>query len=334
MKRKLREVNNEKWSLVLGENREMVEEFLDQSIHLSDQTLKQYSSALKIFFYWVYENLSNKKFYNIKSIGYLKFQNWLIKNGLSSSAVRLKRSAISSFNMYVEIYYQNKYPQFRNFITKGIPAPMQNYINKKEPLSLLEYKNLCNDLKEREKWQQLAYLKFSFSSAGRKSEVMQLLKEVISYEPKIKEIEITNENGEPETKISKYYFTNMLRAKGSGKVGSVRHLQFGEDAMNSIKKWIDVRGNDDCPYVFSSIYKGKRRRVSEATFNSWCKSFEPIVGRRVYPHILRSSRASSLVNEKGVDIKSVQKLLGHKDSSTTEIYVIRDDEDASDEVFI
>jgi integrase len=97
---------------------------------------------------------------------------------------------------------------------------------------------------------------------------------------------------------------------------------------------LSVRGNDDCEYVFVSNIKGKIKQLNPATLNKWSKGlFTEILGRRFHPHILREARATSLVVEGGKDIKVVQKLLGHNSPQTSEIYVIRNDEDMSDEAF-
>ena len=117
--------------------------------------------------------------------------------------------------------------------------------------------------------------------------------------------------------------------------GKVRPLQFDDAARIAILKWLEIRGDDDCPYVFVAKHENKYKQISKNTFNSWTEGyFEPIVGRRVHPHLFRESRATSMVVEQGKDIKAAQKLLGHKSSTTTEIYVIRKDDEDSDDAFI
>ena len=318
---KMLEITDEQWQSVNKINRKFVEEFLNESTTLSIETLKQYTSALRIFYYWVAVNCGNKSFNEIKSIDFLKYQNFLVKQGLSSSAIRLKRSAISSMNGYIEVYYSDDFPTWRNFINKKITAPILSFVNEKKPLSLDEYRRLCEELEKRKNWQELAYLKCSFSSGARRAEIRQFLKNIINEEPKLI----------GETKI---YSTGEIRCKGRGKIGKVRKLQIDEDAMNSVKKWLIIRGEDSCKYLFVSKNKDTVKQISMEAFNSWCANlFTEIVGRRVHPHLFRESRATSMVVEQGKDIKIAQKLLGHNSSLTTEAYIIREDKDDSDEAF-
>lgn len=323
---KISDVTFEQWELVNPENKRIVEEFINQSKQLSPQTIKQYTSGLRIYFNWVRTNADNKPFYELKSRDYLFYQNWLSDNNLSSSAIKFKRSAVSSLNGYVELYYGDEYKNFRNYITKAIASPPPVFVHEKEPLTLEEYGNLCKTLEEKEMWQQLAYIRFSFSTGCRRAEARQLLKEVTTYEPKISIV---------ENKEIKTYFTHPIRCKGKGKTGKVRKLQFDEVAMNAIKKWLEVRGEDDCEHVFVSKSNGEYKQIGETTFNNWSNLyFEKIVGRRFHPHLLRETRATTLVVEQGKDIKAAQKLLDHRSSTTTEIYVIRKDENDADEAFI
>jgi len=315
------EISDEQWLSINEINRKMVEEFLRESITLSPETLRQYTSALKIFYYWIARECENKVFTEIKSRDFLAYQNFLIRQGLSSSNIRLKRSAISSMNGYIEVYYGDEFPLWRNFINKKITAPVLNFVNEKKPLTLEEYKHLCQELEKKEKWQELAYLKCSFSSGARRAEIRQFLKNMINAEPKLV----------GETKI---YSTGEIRCKGKGKIGKIRKLQIDEDTMITIKKWLEIRGKDDSEFLFISKTNGKVKQISLETFNRWCSNlFTEIVGRRVHPHLLRESRATSMVVEQEKDIKIAQKLLGHNSSVTTEIYVIREDEDDSDEAF-
>ena len=180
---------------------------------------------------------------------------------------------------------------------------------------------------------------FSYSTGCRRAEVRQLLKEVVNYEPKEKKIKIIDEDGNEQEVVSKSYQTHTIRCKGASVVGKPRKLKFGEDAMYWLKKWIEVRGEDDCPYMFVIKQKkdGSVRQVAEGTFNEWCTGiFTEIVGRRVHPHLLRESRATNIVVYEHKSAEVAQKLLGHNDVSTTKNHYIikKDEDDESDEAFI
>lgn len=332
---KLMEVTEEKWLSCNEFNRNLINEYLESSSHLSIKSQKQYRSALRIYAYWIKKHCGNKKNIDIKSRDYLRYQNWLLDNGLSESAIKLKRSAISNLNNYIMVYYEEEFPTFRNYINSSIKVPVTGFVHKKEPLNPDEYIILCDELEKREEWQKLAYLKFTYISGCRREESRQLLKEVVEYEPIVKTIKIKDEDGnEVEAEVRKYK-TNDIRCKGRGRVGKVRKLEFSEEAMDALKKWLEIRGEDDCPYMFVTTYAKKLDQVSDSTFNHWCSGlFAKIVGRRVHPHILRESRATNLVVHSGKDIETARKLLGHASTDTTKIYVIREDEDDADEAFI
>lgn len=332
---KIPEVTDAQWREVNEFNRKITEEFLQESVQLSDKTLLQYKSGLRIFFHWIKENCNNKSLLEIKSRDFLMYQNFLTRRGLSSDAIRFKRAAVSSLNGYIITYYEDEFPTFKNFITKKISAPPKSAVHPKEPLTLSEFNSLIKRLEEQGRWQQVAYLKFSFATGCRREEARQLLKEVVDYTVSVKTVKTKDSDGnDVETQV-RTYLTHTVRCKGKGKTGKQRKLQFDEDTMQALQKWMEIRGTDDCPYLFITKTQGITVQVAENTFNSWCKRiFEPIVGRRVHPHLLRETRATSIVVEQGKDIKVAQKLLGHESSQTTEIYVIRKDADSSDEAFV
>ncbi len=324
MSEKLPEVTPEQWEKVNDFNKQITLEFLEQA-HLSPQTLNQYKSAIKIFFRWVHENCQNKSITELKPRDALRYQNYLMGRDLSSSAVKFKRSAVSSLCGYIELYYADEYPMFRNIYNKKIPNPPKAMKNEKKPLTKDEYQHLIDTLKEQERWQMLAYVVLSYKTGARRGEVAQILKEIVTYD-KVKD----KKSGEDKP----YYLTNEIRAKGRGKTGKRRKLNFDDEAKAVVMKWLDVRGEDDCEYIFVKNTKDGVQPLAPSAFNYWCQEiFTPIVGRRVHPHQLRSTRATHLVAFDNKDIKSAQKLLGHESSETTEIYVIRDDDDDIDDAF-
>lgn len=331
------EITDEEWLTVNKYNREMVQDYLDNQSDLSAKTRPAYKSGLRIFFKYVKDYLGDKDFTKIKKKEFQKYLNWLTNRGMSDSAIKFKKSCVSAFCNYVMMMYEEELPTFRNFTT-GLKVVQTGYVHEKLPLTPDEYVALCQELEKCEEWQKLAYLVFSYSTGCRRAEARQLLKEVVDYPAKEKKIKIIDEDGKEVEATSKQYQTHNIRCKGHSIVGKVRKLKFGEDAMHWIKKWLEVRGDDDCSYVFVIKQKnGETRQVGEGTFNDWCSGlFTKIVGRRVHPHLFRESRATNLVVYEHKSAEVAQKLLGHEDVSTTKNhYIIQDDSnDESDEAFI
>lgn len=329
--KKIEEVTDEFWeNEVDADNKAFIEEFLQQG-HLSSATLKQYESGLKIFAKWVHDNCiprGKAKITSLKPRDALKYQNWLIAKGLSSSAIKFKRSAVSSLCNFIELYYDDLFPDFRNIFTKAIPTVEKVTVKEKVPLTTAEIKKIMTELEKRQDWQKLAYVAFTYISGCRREESRQLLTEVITYDY------FVDSKGNKKD----YYRTHEIRAKGKGKTGKVRRFNFDDKAMYALTKWIEYRRmqveKDDCPYVFVSKTKDGYKQISANTFNLWCEEFSKILGGKpVHPHLFRSSRATNAVVEEGKDIKAVQKLLGHNSSQTTEIYVVRDESDDLDDLF-
>ena len=331
------EITDEEWLTVNKYNREMVQDYLDNQSDLSAKTRPAYKSGLRIFFKYVKDYLGDKDFTKIKKKEFQKYLNWLTNRGMSDSAIKFKKSCVSAFCNYVMMMYEEELPTFRNFTT-GLKVVQTGYVHEKLPLTPDEYVALCQELEKCEEWQKLAYLVFSYSTGCRRAEARQLLKEVVDYPAKEKKIKIIDEDGKEVEATSKQYQTHNIRCKGHSIVGKVRKLKFGEDAMHWIKKWLEVRGDDDCPYVFVIKQKnGETRQVGEGTFNDWCSGlFTKIVGRRVHPHLFRESRATNFVVYEHKSAEVAQKLLGHEDVSTTKNhYIIQDDSnDESDEAFV
>lgn len=334
---KITPITTEEWEQCNEWNRNITDEFLVNSFHLSPKSKKAYRSNLMIWFNWVRKNLHNKPQYEIKPLDYLKYQSWLLSMGHSSSDVDSKRAAISSLCNYIELYYLDEFPNFRTCIAKGMSRPVKKLVHEKEPPTKEEMEMLFNELEKREEWQKLAYLRYTYDTGCRRAESIQLLKEVVNYNPIEKMVKVKDENGNIDEVAVKYYRSNATRCKGRGETGKVRKLIFSQSTMDAIKKWLDVRGEDDCPYVFVSRHNGDVQQLSESALNKWASGlFTKLLGRRFHPHILREARATIGVVEDGKSAEAMQKLLGHESVETTvNHYIIKDDaDDEIDELFI
>jgi len=107
----------------------------------------------------------------------------------------------------------------------------------------------------------------------------------------------------------------------TGKGGKVRDLPVGAPAVVAINKWLGYRRTlpgADTKAVFLS---SRGKRIAPRTVQMRLKKLAESQGldRECYPHMLRHSFASHLLESSG-DLRAVQELLGHADISTTQVY--------------
>jgi integrase/recombinase XerC len=110
-----------------------------------------------------------------------------------------------------------------------------------------------------------------------------------------------------------------------GKGSRERLIPVGESALARLRVYLQKRGIDlltgagGAPSV--PLFAGKKgQRLDVRTVRRVVESAGRAAGlARVYPHLLRHSFATHLLN-RGCDLRSVQEMLGHKNLSTTQIY--------------
>jgi integrase/recombinase XerD len=112
----------------------------------------------------------------------------------------------------------------------------------------------------------------------------------------------------------------VVRGKGDRE----RMVPLNEPARAAVRAYLDVRegflrGGRANPYLFPGR---DGRPLSRQRFFQLLKELASAAGiepRRVSPHVLRHAFATHLLNNEA-DLRSVQKMLGHADISTTQIY--------------
>lgn len=120
----------------------------------------------------------------------------------------------------------------------------------------------------------------------------------------------------------------MLLIKGKGR--KERLVPLTGAAQRAIGKWLTVREQTlpknpkareaAAPFLFPS--RGKQPFMSRERFAQTLKVLAGAAGlkaTKISPHVLRHAFATHLL-ARGADLRSVQKLLGHSDISTTQIY--------------
>ena len=312
-------------------NKEIIGEFLTQR-HLSEQTLKQYKSSVYIFAKWITESKGKDvTFAKLKSRDALRFQNYLIDLGLSTSAVKLKRSVVSSLFNFIEIYWTDEdgFENIRNIFNKAIPQVGNVKKKEKVPLTMKETAKIKKVLEENQEWQKLALFLTMYSTAGRRAEIVQLRSEIVDYN------KYTNKAGVEQ----EFYYSHNIRGKGKGLEGKEIRLMIGEEAMEAIKKWITYRKEItglSHEYIFTSYDKNKNEisNINVTTINAWVDKFGEIIGRKIHPHLIRATRSTDIVVNEGKDIRFAQSLLNHASSETTDkFYVIREEDDDMGDIF-
>lgn len=104
-----------------------------------------------------------------------------------------------------------------------------------------------------------------------------------------------------------------------GKGGKMRKIPVGSEALKWLREYLRIRLKKKDVKSKELFVSKLGRPLSRQKVFSFVREYGAKIGRKISPHVLRHSFATHLV-QNGADLRSVQKMLGHADISTTQIY--------------
>ncbi len=127
----------------------------------------------------------------------------------------------------------------------------------------------------------------------------------------------------------------------AGKGGRERMIPLSDPAQKAIKSYLDLReqfiGNENRALQEAAFFPSKTSESGHLTRQRFAQLLKDLARDakvdegRVSPHILRHAFATHLL-QRGADLRSVQKMLGHADIATTQIYTHIINEDLKETV--
>lgn len=116
-------------------------------------------------------------------------------------------------------------------------------------------------------------------------------------------------------KVDEFFFDEQMILISKAKGGKSRYVPILPELAQELRTYI---GNRQRGYLFETMHAShySPRRIQQIVKET---AAEAKIAKRVYPHLLRHSVATSLL-ERGMPLEHIQKFLGHTKLETTQMY--------------
>jgi integrase len=260
-------------------NMKLVERFLKNfATKRSPKSVTVYRSNLIMFLTWNLLYNENKLFTDIRKIELADFFDFCVTE-LKWNANRFHQmhSSLSSFSAWIENYFDDDYPMFRNLLPK-IEKPVKEAVREKTVLQKEDIDKLMNYLEENNEIQEQCLLALAISCGARISELARFTTDLIDENNAVFDglfLETTKE----------------IVTKGRGVNGKLLHKYILKDMfLPYYKKWLEARkvimeeNNQEHNYIF--ITKDGLPANADR-LRDWMGNWTDIVGQPLYAHSLR-----------------------------------------------
>lgn len=276
---------------------ELIEQINPKNKMLADRFLKNfatkrspnsvvsYRSNLNIFFCWNVEHNDNKFFIDIRKIELMDFFDFCVTElKWSPNRYAQMHSCLSSFSAWIENYFDDDYPLFRNLLSK-IEKPVKENVREKTVLQKEDIDKLFEYFDENYMIQDACLLALAISCGARISELSSFTTDLID------EDNVVFDGLFLET-------TKKIKTKGRGVNGKMLTKYILKDMfLPYYKKWLEVRkeimkeNNKDHDFIFVT----KEGNPANADrLRDWMSKWSDVVGQPCYPHNFRHYHISFL----------------------------------------
>ncbi len=242
-------------------------------------------TTLKNYTQWLNEFLSivgDREVASLDLDALLFFKHSLVEKGNSPSAIASKLSAISKLVSFVVIFYKVNVDIVSSDIKDLRPKVRQTIPDYLERWQIDEILEACEDLEDE------VIIRLLFSTGMRASELLHLKKTDIKTD------------GE----------TLWLTVLGKG--DKERSIALNGKTADILTRYITLQ----------DIKNPRQQRIFDFSYGKLLyriKKIEEKVGYKLHPHLFRHSFATELLSN-GVDIRTIQSLLGHTSLDITARY--------------
>ena len=279
-------------------------DWLDIEKGLSSKSQENYTRFIERFFFWLKLNkLENIRPHELTKDHIWEYRVFLSRKYPSKTKRPLKRSTQNYYLIALRAllsYFSARdivcIPSDKIKLSKGKKETIVKFLNIEQLEKLFNAPNVSNAQGLRDR----AILETFFSTGMRIAELVSLNREQIKIKTGIEEFEL-----------------GII-----GKGGRPRTVYFSENAINCLRKYLEKR-NDKEKALFINFRSRKdaSKRLTPRAIEKLIKKYSVIAGIPISttPHVLRHSFATDLLTQ-GVDLRTVQEFLGHKNITATQIY--------------
>lgn len=279
-------------------------EYLAVERGLSNKTQENYKMFLHKFFDWLKENhLGNLKPHELTDDHIWKYRVWLSRSFNKFKKTPLKKSTQNYYLIALRVFLV--YFTDRNILS--LPAEKIKLAKDKDEravkfLTLDQVKKLLDTPKTTDPsgLRDKAILETLFSTGLRVAELVNLNRDQIKIKVETKDLEISI----------------------TGKGNRTRTVYFSERAVSHLKNYLKTRTDTDkALFINYRTVKNVSRRLTSRSVENIVKKYALLAGIPILttPHVLRHSFATDLLMQ-GVDLRTIQEFLGHKNITTTQVY--------------